>query len=41
MRVRENSESIAFYGGETLELKEIGKRLTVRGVAWRVCAVGK
>ena len=29
MRVRENSESIAFYGGETLELKEIGRRLTV------------
>jgi hypothetical protein len=30
MRVRENSESIAFYGGEPLEMKEIGRRLQVR-----------
>jgi putative ATP-binding cassette transporter len=29
MRVRENSESIAFYGGEGLELKEIRRRLIV------------
>ncbi|KAM3569041.1 hypothetical protein VYU27_008845, partial [Nannochloropsis oceanica] len=28
MRVRENSESIAFYGGEMLELKEIRRRFT-------------
>lgn len=27
MRVRENSESIAFYGGEALEMKEIRRRL--------------
>lgn len=27
MRVRENSESIAFYGGEALEMKEIQRRL--------------
>ncbi|CAN0474988.1 unnamed protein product, partial [Discosporangium mesarthrocarpum] len=29
IRVRENAESIAFYGGERLELREIQRRLVL------------